>query len=434
MFIQVTRPMMLPVVASMCLGGTLMAGPDELPLLAPGARVGVIYSSSDPVSGPSAEPLWNQSLAQGIDVYQLAMTWSDLEPVPGVIDTTVLEAFLGIIESTGMVPYLSLATINTNQLAIPADLLNPGQPTELAVGLSWDHPTVLARFAAVIDAVAPLLVQYGGFYVSVGNEVDIYLSARPAALSTQYAAFLGAARTRAQLAEPDLAVGATLTFEALGQPAVLSAVLGASDVPSFTYYAVSGFVVRDPSQVAGDLDAILTAAGTKPVLLQEVGCPSGWRDAPLGTPGAGPGGGPTNASSEALQGEFVDAFFDAMLGRPRIRMASFMQLADYSDDLLDLFEAYYGISDPSFREFLGTLGLAWIDGTPKPGFARFLEGVCRVRRARADLNQDGLLDNGDISAFIAVFLAQGPTADLNGDGIVDNGDIATFVGLFLSSC
>jgi len=52
--------------------------------------------------------------------------------------------------------------------------------------------------------------------------------------------------------------------------------------------------------------------------------------------------------------------------------------------------------------------------------------------AAIDLNADGILDSGDIGAFIALFLAADPAADLNADGVTDNGDIAVFVNRFLS--
>jgi len=51
-----------------------------------------------------------------------------------------------------------------------------------------------------------------------------------------------------------------------------------------------------------------------------------------------------------------------------------------------------------------------------------------------DLNGDGIVDNGDIGAFVALFLAGDLAADFNGDGILDNGDIGAFVGAFLAGC
>lgn len=52
----------------------------------------------------------------------------------------------------------------------------------------------------------------------------------------------------------------------------------------------------------------------------------------------------------------------------------------------------------------------------------------------ADTNGDGLLDNGDISTFITLFLGGDRVVDMNNDGILDNGDISTFISLFLSGC
>jgi len=52
----------------------------------------------------------------------------------------------------------------------------------------------------------------------------------------------------------------------------------------------------------------------------------------------------------------------------------------------------------------------------------------------ADVNADGVLDNGDIGAFVALFLASDLAADFNNDGILDNGDIGAFVAAFLAGC
>ncbi|MFT5422681.1 MAG: hypothetical protein ACI89L_000446 [Phycisphaerales bacterium] len=53
---------------------------------------------------------------------------------------------------------------------------------------------------------------------------------------------------------------------------------------------------------------------------------------------------------------------------------------------------------------------------------------------RADLNGDKVVDNGDIGAFITLFLSQNPLVDFNCDGVVDNGDIGLFITLFLAGC
>ncbi|MFG0307335.1 MAG: FG-GAP-like repeat-containing protein [Phycisphaerales bacterium JB040] len=52
----------------------------------------------------------------------------------------------------------------------------------------------------------------------------------------------------------------------------------------------------------------------------------------------------------------------------------------------------------------------------------------------ADVNGDGVLDNGDIGTFVQLFLANDLAADFNGDEILDNGDIGAFVAAFLAGC
>jgi len=56
-------------------------------------------------------------------------------------------------------------------------------------------------------------------------------------------------------------------------------------------------------------------------------------------------------------------------------------------------------------------------------------GVCK-----ADVNADGVLDLGDIQAFVDLFLASDLAADFNPDGVLDTGDITAFVVAFLEGC
>jgi len=71
------------------------------------------------------------------------------------------------------------------------------------------------------------------------------------------------------------------------------------------------------------------------------------------------------------------------------------------------------------------------DGSPGGDFVlQFsVEGACA-----ADVNGDGVLDLGDINAFVALFLASDIAADFNSDGVLDLGDISAFVALFLEAC
>jgi subtilisin-like proprotein convertase family protein len=52
----------------------------------------------------------------------------------------------------------------------------------------------------------------------------------------------------------------------------------------------------------------------------------------------------------------------------------------------------------------------------------------------ADLNGDGVLDFGDVGAFVDLFAASDLGADLNDDGVLDFGDVGQFVTLFGAGC
>lgn len=60
--------------------------------------------------------------------------------------------------------------------------------------------------------------------------------------------------------------------------------------------------------------------------------------------------------------------------------------------------------------------------------------LIRVFPCQADVNGDGVADNGDIIAFVNTFLAGDLAADFNSDGVLDNGDIIAFVDVFLAGC
>ena len=69
--------------------------------------------------------------------------------------------------------------------------------------------------------------------------------------------------------------------------------------------------------------------------------------------------------------------------------------------------------------------------TLRPGF---WPGVLRNNSCAADVNGDGVLDLGDIQAFVALFIGGDLGADFNPDGVLDNGDIQAFVTAFLEAC
>jgi len=124
------------------------------------------------------------------------------------------------------------------------------------------------------------------------------------------------------------------------------------------------------------------------------------------------------------------------------RVYGFVNLAPGTDPLT-LIDNSNSLSRYDRYEYRDTIGTALVPGantvtivaTEASGNASINEyTVFLAADCPPDVNGDGIVDNGDIGAFVTLFLAQDPAADFTGDGIIDNGDIGAFVAAFLAGC
>ena len=271
--------------------------------------------------------------------------WSDLEPKPGVYNLKPIDDALGSA-AFGFHVALTLQTLDTNNRTLPTDLMDK----------PFDSPEMRSRFDALLQQIGPKITA-AVVDVNLGNEVDAYLGAHPQELEA-YAGFVEAGRTRLRAARPGLPVGVTTTFDGWKTRASVFARLNQNmDVVTMTYYPVAAdFTVRPASDVAGDFDLMTTAAGTKPLLLQEVGYPAD----------------PLAGSSEEKQAAFVDAVFDALNKHAaQIGFVNFFLMYDFGDKLVNTLTQYYGSNDAHFRAFLSSIGLRKADGSPRQAWLRF---------------------------------------------------------------
>ncbi len=183
-----------------------------------------------------------------------------------------------------------------------------------------------------------------------------------------YQQFYEAALVYVHQTAPWIKVGVTATFSgtllAHDQVADLNAI---SDVYIMTYYPLKGdFGVRSPDSPLSDFPQMVKWAGDKPLLLQEVGYPA-----------AGSLG-----SSEAIQADFVRNVFKAWDTDARhIPFLSYFALGDFSDDLCKTLASYYGLPDQqNFYDYLCTLGLLKVDGTPRQAWQAFVEGGSALKQ------------------------------------------------------
>jgi hypothetical protein len=268
-------------------------------------------------------------------------SWSDLDTVDGR-----RKAVDALASAAGRATLFTIKVLDTTVNTVPADL----RPS------TFDSTAVIGRFHALLDTLRPSLA--GVRYLSIGNEVDVYLRQHPEQRDA-YHRFLVDAVEYAHATLPGVAIGVTSTFDGAGPIADL---LGVGDTVILTYYPLGpGFVPRPPSTATGDLVRMLDLAGGKPLVLQEVGYPSD----------------PRLSSSDDAQAAFVRAVFDAWHGAgSRAPFLNWFALHDFTPELCGQLAGYYGgPPDPAFTAFLCSLGLRRVDGTPKPAWSALVEAA-----------------------------------------------------------
>jgi hypothetical protein len=292
----------------------------------------------------------------GMDFYTFRAEWDRLRSDPEMMG--LIQWAIPWAKSLGMQVMLTIPTLDTTRRTMPDDLLT----------LPMDDPRVLARFDQLLaDLITPEVATTLD-YVSIGNEVDGYLGAHPEELPAFRSFTNHAYATLRQL-------GVTApTCVTLMVPAVLADDTSVADtllepcsVVPLTYYPQDpGFQFRDPSTVPAELNRVLSAAGTKPIVFQEIGYASD----------------SANNGSEARQRAFLEAALTTLaFHRDRVLAVNINWYCDIprseAESLAqDLYE--YAPNDPGYDAFVGflaSLGLKREDGTAKLAYQTFLDVI-----------------------------------------------------------
>jgi hypothetical protein len=325
----------------------------------------VLALSPTPKGGP---PLSAKKIAEGITVAakagvtgdQLFNLWNELEPSPGQIDISSPAGGINYLGGTlGWTLELTIGILNTTVNAVPSDLQ----------GVAFDDPRMIARFHNLLDQIFPILDPHVA-YLSIGNEVDVFLAAHPGQWP-QYIAFYDDAVAYVHAHAPGVKVGVAATWAGTSgasktQVADLNA---ASDVWIITYYPLGNdFIVEPPDSPLSDFPAMVNIAGGKPVVLQEVGYPASRK----------------LESSNAKQAEFVQNVFSAWQAQgAAIPFLSYVMEHDLNRKYCAAEPGYYGVPDPDghFQDYFCTLGLLTLEGGRKPGWKIFLRGAAAITGA-----------------------------------------------------
>lgn len=325
---------MKTILIYLALGATVLASP----VWAKDAVLGIAITES--TSGEYDDDV-NAALRAGADATSMTVFWDEADKGgeyvadpdwPAIANSYYPSKNLGLI--------LSLPVIDTVTDRRPKDLQR----------LDWDDPEVIARFESYVTAILARLSDTNLVAISIGNEIDGHLDRDKDWRA--YETFFIAAKDLVHRLRPGVPVGFTMTWQGM-QGGTGANVNAHTDAMFINYYPLDGgFHVLPPTDIAAQLDAMISVASGKPVFLTETGYPSG---------GCG--------SSEALQLEYFQQLFAAWQSRKAaIPVVNLVWLHEISEESTNGYGGYYGLKDSCFLDYLGTLGLRSADGVNKLAF------------------------------------------------------------------
>jgi hypothetical protein len=293
----------------------------------------------------------------GVRAQFFSYTWKQLEPQAGP-PYNLQDLTNGINFATGRgftQLLIGIQVLNTVPREVPPDL-------EL---VSFDTPLMKGRFHDLLDAIRPSLKPEVK-YISIGNEVDGYLSAHPAEWQT-YKVFYEDALAYIHQTMPGIKVGVTVMFGGAIGPAAanVASLTSSSDAYILTYYPLGdAFKPYGAQAPISDFPRMVGLAGTRPVILQEVGYPSAT----------------LLDSSESEQAQFVTNVFQTWQAQgSKIAFLNYFMLHDFTAQMCSDFASYYGDpGDANFQAYLCTLGLRNANGTAKSSWQAFVNGAASV--------------------------------------------------------
>jgi hypothetical protein len=294
----------------------------------------------------SVQARFRQARDAGVNLIYISPKWNEIETGREKYKLDDVEYRIGEAVQENLPAILHIRVIDTNQRAMPADLM--GQP--------FDAEETGARLDLLLDAILPRLEGRVKYFL-VGNEIDAYFKQHSGEVRA-FAKLVARATAHIRARVPDAQIGVSTTLDGIDDAGQLRPILDQTTFFALTYYPISpDFVVRDPSTVDTDFPRILAAAGSKKIFLQEVGCPTS----------------AANGSSEEKQAEFFSRVLDRVASDSgRFIGVNFTFMSDFSDSLVKNFSAYYRMPGADrFASFLKTLGMFDGQGRPKKAWAVF---------------------------------------------------------------
>ncbi|NBF39831.1 MAG: hypothetical protein GVY14_05395, partial [Spirochaetes bacterium] len=288
-----------------------------VPLLSDGLTVGTtLYGSADlaGLSQPGQARI-DEAVEAGLGGFTYYVDWVELEPEPGRYTTGELQATLAGLTERGLAPFVNITVGDIGDYNLPPGLTDGAGG--LARGVSLGDRTVTERFGGLLQRVAPIVAAHGGFFLGVGNEVDDRLDGEFRAELDDYVRFVEEARRNVHAVEPDLAVGVTLTADAVrSRSRTFRRMREAGDVVAVNYAPIrSDLRVLPVDDIVADFRDVLDTYDEGSILIQELSCPSAI----------------SMGASEAWQAECFERLFEEIAATPAVRFASIFTFEDFDE-------------------------------------------------------------------------------------------------------
>jgi hypothetical protein len=214
--------------------------------------------------------------------------------------------------------------------------------------LPFNHPIVLSRMDGVIDVLARHRLAGAIDCILLGQESDTYLTRHPDEVGA-LTMFLQHATDRIRDKLPQATVATTITFNGVrNHPEITTPLIDSSDWAVFTYYPLdldsATLTMRPLTDVASDLDFLISQAGNKPVAFWEVGYSSN----------------PINLGSQEKMDSFVREVYTVLEPyhrAKRLRFVQYFMLHDFPIEMARQFAEKQGPYGPGTLEYLTSLGL-----------------------------------------------------------------------------
>ena len=330
-------------------GGAENSSSKSLPLLPAGNHIGItdgFNRSNTQRSIDKIAELRKEAISKGMSVDNIQLDWNQLEPQPNQYNKELLEDILISRQASGLKTLVILSTIDSEGFTLPEDLFDANSHTGFAFGVEFGDPLITERFKKLLDWVVPMVVKYGGWGLSVGNEPGDYITDDPSK-EPSVVNFLKVARAHAHSINSNLRITMSLSQALLERGETFHfRILEHCDFANFNYYGVTpDYFADDSAKVDQEIEQMLSAARNKPLYLQELGAPSGYKN-----------GSPMNASP-TKQKQFLENVFAKMRSEPQFRGATIFQAVDLQAALVEEFHTRGLFGEEGVtRAFVGRVG------------------------------------------------------------------------------